>query len=652
MDLLISFAYAQAAGGRLRDFPHGLGMIVPESLVYKITLDTRNYATVERPPPGITGNSGPGENRFSAKFDHRRHEVLFTAMENKCPVRVGDWIVVNQEGNAQNRGTFHCRVTEVCYPGITVGPYVTAPKVSSLPAFDIPAKASNAAPSTIDPLIPTNWQPASVERYTVNFDELKDDAKRGALVSLLELLPSVPEMKNYLSSQCTPDLAKWSSRIPPAVLSVLRWVIASNRACIMQVYDMDLKTGSPVPKEDRVYGMKDWMQFRFAMGAPDKEKRFQKEVRETTVRLSLQHPTLFAFHGSALQNWHSIIREGLHYAEIRNGRAYGNGVYHSLELSTSLGYSGGFSGSTYGSRTMGWSNSVLNISTALALNEIVNAPAEFTNRSPHLVVQHVDWIQTRYLFIKCAGESVTNLDEEKPTNVRPQDSAMTPRSSSNNHLIIPAYPSKTTKRRVSCNKSPGPKSKKHRGAERTTDPMITDDDDDTWYVPDYMSDVTDAEDREVLVHEGATPEPKLVDNTYVNSCSVLTRYMLTIQSKSCAPKTDFVPGKLDHTRLRKLPMPKYANVTATMRLQKDFMALLKVQESTPLHELGWYIDPAAFDCPYQWIVELHSFHIFENKGKKLPIVEDMKRAGLHSVVLEMRFPGSYPMSPPFVRVLK
>jgi len=99
-------------------------------------------------------------------------------------------------------------------------------------------------------------------------------------------------------------------------------------------------------------------------------------------------------------------------------------------------------------------------------------------------------------------------------------------------------------------------------------------------------------------------------------------------------------------------MPEYANTTATKRLQADFKALLKVQESTPLHELGWYVDPSKFDCPYQWIVELHSFDTFEDQGKKLPIVNDMKKAGLKSIVLEMRFPGTYPMTPPFVRVIK
>ena len=127
---------------------------------------------------------------------------------------------------------------------------------------------------------------------------------------------------------------------------------------------------------------------------------------------------------------------------------------------------------------------------------------------------------------------------------------------------------------------------------------------------------------------------------------------LIVHSKQAAPQTDFVPGELEHDGLPKLPMPEYANTTATTRLNKDFRALLKVQGSTPLHELGWYIDPTKFDCPYQWIIELHSFHTFEENGQKIPLVADMEAAGLKSIILELRFPGSYPMSPPFVRVIK
>ena len=81
-------------------------------------------------------------------------------------------------------------------------------------------------------------------------------------------------------------------------------------------------------------------------------------------------------------------------------------------------------------------------------------------------------------------------------------------------------------------------------------------------------------------------------------------------------------------------------------MQKELAATLKIQNATPFHELGWYIDSELVTNVYQWIVELHSFE------PQLPLAKDMAGRGLKSVVLEIRFGGSYPMSPPFVRVIR
>ena len=75
---------------------------------------------------------------------------------------------------------------------------------------------------------------------------------------------------------------------------------------------------------------------------------------------------------------------------------------------------------------------------------------------------------------------------------------------------------------------------------------------------------------------------------------------------------------------------------------KELQTVAKVQDTTPLAELGWYIDVEKIDNVYQWIVELHSFHTFEIKGKKLPLHEEMKKKGIKSVVLEIRFNKDFP----------
>jgi ubiquitin-conjugating enzyme E2 Q len=127
-------------------------------------------------------------------------------------------------------------------------------------------------------------------------------------------------------------------------LGLLRWIIASNRSCIVQVDKCPGQeaTDPSIRLEQKCSNVSDnWVQFRFAQGAPDKEQRFLNALRTEKQNLDPRYPTLFAFHGSPLGNWHSIIRHGLDFNDTLHGRAYGHGVYHALDQSTSIGYTSG-----------------------------------------------------------------------------------------------------------------------------------------------------------------------------------------------------------------------------------------------------------------------------------------------------------------------
>jgi ubiquitin-conjugating enzyme E2 Q len=115
---------------------------------------------------------------------------------------------------------------------------------------------------------------------------------------------------------------------------------------------------------------------------------------------------------------------------------------------------------------------------------------------------------------------------------------------------------------------------------------------------------------------------------------------------SSATMTDFVPGHLDHSRLPALAPPQNASPMATQQLMKRFNSCKKTQESTPLHELGWFIDPEQLNNMFQWIVELHSF------PEELPLAKQMKHKGITSIILELRFTDGFPFAPPFVRVIE
>lgn len=145
-----------------------------------------------------------------------------------------------------------------------------------------------------------------------------------------------------------------------------------------------------------------------------------------------------------------------------------------------------------------------------------------------------------------------------------------------------------------------------------------------------------SEDEEVSTHSG---------NGKGIASSALGLSAAPFSSKPPKPGA-FIPGILDLSDLPQLEFPSYASGGASKRIQSDLKSIIKLQQTQPLDELGFYVDEDRTDNIYQWIVELHSF------PDHLPLVKDMKEKNLQSIVLEIRFGSQYPMSPPFVRVIK
>jgi ubiquitin-conjugating enzyme E2 Q len=643
VDLLISFCYNSAKMGKLKDFPEGLGLKCP-SLTWQEPSKKHGYNTpVQDQQP--KKDAPP----YEVGFDRARCEIIFFNRPSVgCPVSRGQWIVIDSKSSSEE---LHCRVSETSfYPTITVDEpvVVSLNSAGTAATTDMPTPPVVAANTATAP----QWDNASISTYGQDFDELTPSEKCQAICRLLDTLPTVNEMRNYLAQHRPNDLRNWVERLSRDATNLLRWIIASNRACIMQVETEANKTNSVAShKEERLHGAEGYMQFRFAMGAPDKESRFVSEVRKTTDRLGLQYPTIFAWHGSPLHNWHMIIREGLHFNETVHGRAYGHGVYFAKDGQTSIGYAGGLGrGYGYGSPSV-WSKSMLRISTALALNEIVNAPEEFVSSSPYYVVSQLDWIQTRYLLVACSpvDENIKPGADIMPKHVHPQDPQRTPRGPGGGAISIPASAIKSgrpgkeaavsgkddKRRSASWFSNPSKKLKDSKGSSIET--AIELDNDDTASVD------TDVEDVEILFSE---PEPELdvalhpAKNANDNG------------KPDAEPETDYVVGSLDLTTLPVMPMPTYATSATTKRLMTELRSLSKVQEKNSLVSLGWSIDTEKIENVYQWIVELHSFNTFSIKGKPLPLVEDMKKAGVTSIVLEIRFGPDFPFSPPYIRVIR
>ncbi len=646
VDLLISFCYASAASATLKNLPNGLSLSVPAPSLLSPRPVGPTYPTFGGTPNADPGGSrGPkpekspavqptqGPRKYKAKFDHANMELIVP--QDEPFLHANQWIVVSFLGIAAE--SFHCRITEALHPTIRLGPIVShstvEPKV--LPALDARTgfpngpnysrlKSGPPNPSMNQSLTPAATPPRQLHGeiskypeveiiiYDQNFDDLPFNDKQMTMCILLDTLPTVSEMKEYLLSKHGKDmdLKRWPDRISPAAAGVLRWIIASNRSCIIQVDHIEGNTSRA--SEERVTGMSQWMQFRFAQGAPDKEQRFIQSIRNTTVHD--QYPTQYAWHGSPLHNWHSIVREGLHFQQTAHGRAFGHGVYHATHVQTSLGYSAGYHSSD-GRSFRGWPHSQLQISQAVALNEIVNAPSQFVSKSPHLVVAQLDWIQTRYLFVKISSSIKFDM-EVPPKEVCHQDPAYTPVGADCERIVIPITAVSKSRRPVS-KAIPGKdkKIKLSKGGDAGDAILLSDD--------------TDFEDLQVLISDDEEEQVKPVPP----------------KAKE-ASMTDFVPGTLDHASLPLLEAPTYATPTGTKALQRELNGTLKIQDSRPAHEIGWYIDRENVNNMYQWIIELHSFE------SHLPLAKDLKAKGLTSVVTEVRFGKDYPMTPPFVRIIR
>ncbi|CAM4734800.1 unnamed protein product [Leuciscus chuanchicus] len=121
------------------------------------------------------------------------------------------------------------------------------------------------------------------------------------------------------------EIKKQMDKMDPLAHPLLQWIISSNRSHFVKL-----------PSSRQLKFMHTSHQFLLLSSPPAKEARFR-----TARKL---HGSTFAFHGSHIENWHSILRNGLvnaSYTKLQlHGAAYGKGIYLSPISSISFGYSG------------------------------------------------------------------------------------------------------------------------------------------------------------------------------------------------------------------------------------------------------------------------------------------------------------------------
>lgn len=202
------------------------------------------------------------------------------------------------------------------------------------------AQVSPLEPQVTEPMLQEwkGWEGVFLYKYEQEMDNLNPEQHCNLFISMANGIPSVFDMREYLQKHPGRNLSSWD-RIHGSSLALLNWIVASNRSLIVQddaAPSKGLSDATQTP--NRVSGMdKQYMQFRFAQGSREKEQLFSKALACEFPRGS-EHATRFAWHGSPLHNWHSIIRTGLDFSDTAHGRAYGHGVYFSRTFETSQSY--------------------------------------------------------------------------------------------------------------------------------------------------------------------------------------------------------------------------------------------------------------------------------------------------------------------------
>ncbi|KAM3927604.1 protein mono-ADP-ribosyltransferase PARP6 isoform 3-T3 [Leptodactylus fuscus] len=155
-------------------------------------------------------------------------------------------------------------------------------------------------------------------------EEVATGAEKKNYERLQKALDSVMSIREMTQGSYL-EIKKQMDRLDPLAHPLLQWIISSNRSHIVKL-----------PLSRQLKFMHTSHQFLLLSSPPAKEARFR-----TAKKL---YGSTFAFHGSHIENWHSILRNGLvnaSYTKLQlHGAAYGKGIYLSPISSISFGYSG------------------------------------------------------------------------------------------------------------------------------------------------------------------------------------------------------------------------------------------------------------------------------------------------------------------------
>ncbi|XP_022106576.1 poly [ADP-ribose] polymerase 6-like isoform X2 [Acanthaster planci] len=252
-----------------------------------------------------------------------------------------------------------------------------------------------------------------------NPKELAFTPKKKNYERIQQALDSFISIREMLAAGCSTDVKKRMDGQDMLAYPLLQWIISSNRSHIVKL-----------PEGRQIRFMHTPHQFLLLSSPPAKEATFRKA--------KMISGSTFAFHGSHIENWHSILRHGLINASgtkhQMHGAVYGKGIYLSPHSSVSFGYSGMGHGIHKQAKKQGAQalpkepptnrNSPSTCRflqsrnlTCIALCEVVNS-RELTKHGHVWVCTNPDLVCTRFFFVYedgKVGDQAVDTTQEKYT---------------------------------------------------------------------------------------------------------------------------------------------------------------------------------------------------------------------------------------------
>lgn len=160
---------------------------------------------------------------------------------------------------------------------------------------------------------------SAVRPFPLEFIRKEDNEKD--IDTLRKTIEHILPLQSILNDDCC------LKDIPPLAVSLLHWALSSDSFTLKSVSRQEFDTIQNLTGQSSLTPLPSHV---FKVSSRHGTRKFQKNC--------IGRKTFYAYHGSSLQNFHSILNNGL-IAHLNKNGLYGKGTYLSSELSVSLIYS-------------------------------------------------------------------------------------------------------------------------------------------------------------------------------------------------------------------------------------------------------------------------------------------------------------------------